>query len=58
MKTFFYSKTFWAAVISVSLEILTAVQTLPFITEDWAHGISLALVVFIALNRASKDYLK
>jgi len=56
MKSFFYSKTFWAAVVATVLEILTAVQSLPFIAENWAHAISLTLVVFIAINRALKDY--
>lgn len=56
MKTFFYSKTFWSAVTSVGIEVLTAYKAMPFISDNIAHTISLLLVIFIAVNRITKDY--
>jgi hypothetical protein len=56
MKTFFYSKTFWSAITSVGIEVLTAYQAMPFISDTTAHTISLLLVLFIAFNRITKDF--
>ena len=56
MKSFFYSKTFWSAVTSVGIEVLTAYQAMPFISDNVAHALSMTLVIFIAFNRITKDY--
>ena len=53
-KSFLKSKTFWAAVLAAVVEILNALQALPFLTETQGHIVAALLTVFIAINRSLK----
>jgi hypothetical protein len=54
MKHYLQSKTFWAATLAAVIEVLSALQNLPFLTEQQGHVVAALLVVFIAINRARK----
>lgn len=54
MKHYLQSKTFWAATVSVVLEVLNGFQTLPYLTDYQAHAVAVFLMIFVAVNRALK----
>lgn len=54
-KNYLTSKTFWAAVLIAVIEVLQALQAVPYLTPDQLHAVSGVLAVAIAVNRAFKN---